>query len=186
MLWPVFFSSRDDLFNYSGQIQLKDCPYCQQCNTLVKHSKIYRTAKEKGQYIFHGQRIFCSNKKNKNGCGRTFSLNLTIKLPRFNKFTKEVYSFFKKFLETFIISVAWAFAYPQSFDINTPYRFTRLIQKSLGNCIASLLSITGIYQPPQRVKPNTLLYLISLMQHAFPNAENPLTALILKFQKRPF
>jgi len=150
---------------------------------LIKHSKIYRTSSIKGKHIFHGQRVFCNNRDNKKGCGHTFAFNLTIKLPRLNRFTSQINSFLIHYITSLIACLAWNMAHPDCTDITASYRFLKLVKKSFLTLKPLLCSIS---KPPDNFDPNSALHLFQHIQSAFSNNKNHLEALILFYQRRVF
>jgi len=59
------------------------CPHCGKFGTLNRHSLL--SGKGFGiqcQRLPRGQRVYCSNRRRKRGCGRTFSIYLCTTLPR--------------------------------------------------------------------------------------------------------
>ena len=178
-----FFSSLDLLFKATNDLFKTPCPHCKFVGHLIKHSKIYRRAKEKDETIHHGHRIFCSNRNNKIGCGRTIALNLTLKLPRLNRFTKQVNDFFLHYIVSMCACFSWFFAHPKCVDISAPYRFLRLVKKSYINLRPLLCNRT---KPPDQFQNNKSLNLFQHIKIAFPENENYLEALILHLQGRVF
>ena len=59
------------------------CPHCGRAGTLNRHSRLSGNAPDEaaGRRL-RGQRVFCSNRGVRGGCGRTFSLFLADVLPR--------------------------------------------------------------------------------------------------------
>jgi len=148
------------------------------------HSKIYRVSDVPGaDPIFHGQRILCSKRRGKNGCGKTFALNLTIKLPRLNRFTAKMSNFLLHYIASPSAFVAWCLVFPFCVDICQPFRFARHIKKAYLFLNAFLCSLT---KPPDKPKPNTIKFFAHHLHSAFPDSKNPLENLILLLQKRPF
>lgn len=59
------------------------CPLCGAAQSLNRHSKLYgNDPAEVGEQSARGQRVYCSNRGQRGGCGRTFSLFLAHVLPR--------------------------------------------------------------------------------------------------------
>ena len=59
------------------------CPRCGQAETLNRHSVLRgKDPDQPGGQCLRGQRVFCSNRGRRGGCGRTFSLMLAEVLPR--------------------------------------------------------------------------------------------------------
>ena len=68
-----------------GAFSLKQqqCPHCGCAESLNRHSKLYGNDPEQvGKRAERGQRVFCSDRGQRGGCGRTFSIFLAQVLPR--------------------------------------------------------------------------------------------------------
>jgi len=50
------------------------CPHCNLSGFLILHGYLYGYSETDSNRIRRGHRIFCSNRDNKNGCGKTFSV----------------------------------------------------------------------------------------------------------------
>lgn len=178
-----FFSSLELLFKACDELFIRACPHCHKVGHLINHSKIYRVGEEKGKPIFHGQRIYCNKRKKVGGCGRTFALNLTTKLPRLNRFTAKINAFLLHYIAILIACTAWNIAHPKCIDITASYRFMGLV-KNASNKLKPLLCT--ICKPPDNFLPNSVLHLFLHIKQAFPNTKNHLEGLLLCYQKRIF
>jgi hypothetical protein len=59
------------------------CPRCDCAESLNRHSILYGNDPEDySKEAVRGQRVFCSNRGQRGGCGRTFSIFLADSLPR--------------------------------------------------------------------------------------------------------
>lgn len=66
-------------------LKLLRCPHCDCAASLNRHSLLYGNdldASANQQYV-RGQRVFCSDRGQRGGCGRTFAVFLADVLPRF-------------------------------------------------------------------------------------------------------
>ena len=75
------------------------CPHCGCTESLNRHSKLYGNdpAVANGQAL-RGQRVFCSNRGERGGCGRTFSIFLAEVLPRHTVRAGQVWSLCRELL----------------------------------------------------------------------------------------
>jgi hypothetical protein len=66
-------------------LKLLRCPHCDCAASLNRHSLLYGNdpAASANQQCVRGQRVFCSNRGRRGGCGRTFAVFLADVLPRF-------------------------------------------------------------------------------------------------------
>jgi hypothetical protein len=59
------------------------CPHCVGSGTLNRHSRLRgKGFGSRCERVPRGQRVFCSNRGRRGGCGRTFSIYLCATLPR--------------------------------------------------------------------------------------------------------
>ena len=150
---------------------------------LIKHSLIFRRGDTKDQTIQHGQRVFCSNRHNQSGCGHTFAFNLTIKLPRLHRFTKQINQFFLHYIISLCTCFSWHATHPACYDITAPYRFLKLVRKAFVNLRPLLCNLS---KPPDEFSRNIPLHLFSHIKNTFSENDNCLEAFILHFEQRVF
>ena len=79
-----FLGSLQELVDYLLLLKEFCCPFCGAAETLNAHSKLYGNDPDgRGDgRIQRGQRVWCSNRGQRGGCGRSFSLFLAEVLPR--------------------------------------------------------------------------------------------------------
>jgi hypothetical protein len=181
--FKYFFSSLDLINTFLNDLFKTQCPKCNKIGNLNRHSKIYRRGKKKDEVVEHGQRVFCSNRNKKEGCKHTFSLNITLKLPRLHRFTKPVNDFILEYIKPRSAINSWSFAFPDCNDITAPYRFLRLVKNAFMK-LRALLCI--LKPPPDKFHENEHRNLFLHMQNSFSNEEICLEALILHLQQRIF
>ncbi len=178
-----FFPSLNFLTQELKSLFKTKCPHCNQIGYLLKHSKIYRASKVKNKTKYHGQRVFCSNRNNNNGCGKTFPLNLTIKLPRLNLHTKETSKFLLHYIDSKSARKSWMKHFKNCDDITKPYRFLQLANKSICKLRPFLCTLA---RPPDKKDKTNCLDLFKHISNAFQSNENCLKFLIIAFQGRIF
>lgn len=78
----IFFKSLDKLSKYASEVNAgTSCPHCSKKYFLISHGFVYRKTTS-GPKCIVGKRIFCSNRYNSSGCGRTFQLYLSLHPPK--------------------------------------------------------------------------------------------------------
>ena len=79
-----FFGGLKGLREHLVLLKEFGCPFCGASETLNRHSKLYGNQVDGSQdgRIQRGQRVWCSNRGQRGGCGRSFSLFLAGVLPR--------------------------------------------------------------------------------------------------------
>jgi hypothetical protein len=91
-----YYSSQEDFNKFYYSMKLIQCPFCHLIGTLILHGYLrgYDESYDSNK-ITRGRRIFCSNRKKKNGCGRTFSILLSFILKKFNIHANSLWSYLK-------------------------------------------------------------------------------------------
>ncbi len=91
-----YYSSQEDFNKFYQKIKLIQCPFCHLVSTLILHGYLYGYSETyNSKKIVRGRRIFCSNRKKRNGCGRTFSLLISYIIKKFNIQSKSLWWFLK-------------------------------------------------------------------------------------------
>ncbi len=66
------YSSQGEFKTFHSNLKHLLCPHCQKRGYLILHGFLYGYGDT--DWVKRGRRIFCSNKNQRTGCGRTFSL----------------------------------------------------------------------------------------------------------------
>ncbi|MCP3921070.1 MAG: hypothetical protein GY714_00645 [Desulfobacterales bacterium] len=78
MILKIFYKTQEAFEELHAKLKLYPCPHCNHTGYLILHGKLYGfTESDTSGKIKKGHRIFCSNKKKKNGCGRTVSIRIS-------------------------------------------------------------------------------------------------------------
>jgi hypothetical protein len=64
------------------RLKQTSCPHCKAVGTLIRHGYLRSFDETSPQKTRHAQRVFCSNRNARPGCGRTFSVWLADKVRR--------------------------------------------------------------------------------------------------------
>lgn len=70
-----FYQTETEFEELRAMLKLISCPRCKKIGYLILHGYLYgyQDTHDSGK-TERGRRIFCSNRKNRNGCGGTFSI----------------------------------------------------------------------------------------------------------------
>jgi hypothetical protein len=128
--------------------------------------------------IRRGQRVFCSNRGQRGGCGRSFSLLLAWVLPRHTFPAPRLWDVLAR-LGTGSIKVAWETLCPP-LTLDTLYHLVQRLRRRLAAVRPALCRITS---PPVCEYASPLLQTIQHLRHAFPSSPCPLCAFQLRFQQ---
>ena len=78
-------------------IKCAPCPHCRRCGALNRHGYLKGYAPQNTRHkIIRALRVYCSNRGNAAGCGRTFSLWVADKVKRLFLNTKELWEFLQQ------------------------------------------------------------------------------------------
>lgn len=94
-----FYQTETEFEELRAMLKLISCPHCKKIGYLILHGYLYGyqdtcdSSKTK-----RGRRIFCSNRKNRKGCGGTFSILKASILKRFRVSTRSLWCFLDNIL----------------------------------------------------------------------------------------
>ena len=130
---------------------------------------------------FRGKRVFCSNRGQRGGCGRTFAFFLADILPRHTLTASWLWRWLVKLLGGLSLKAAVEqLALP--FALETGYRLRRELQGRLGSLRERLCRKLA---PPPSSHSDPVLQTLDHLQTAFPGSPCPPADFQLCFQ-RPF
>lgn len=132
-----------------------------------------------GGRTVRGQRVFCSNRGQRGGCGRTFSLLLADVLPRHTFTAARVWPWLVELLAGLSVKAA-AEKLRLPFALESVYRFGRKLRQRLDDLRARLCR----EQPPpasDQVVP--LLHTVEHLRSVFAGEVCPPAAFQLRFQQ---
>lgn len=91
-----FCGSMDEFGAVHEKLKLTPCPHCRIAGTLILHGFLrgYDETSPR-QKAVRARRVFCSNRKARSGCGRTFSVWLADKIRRLSLSAGGLWKFLK-------------------------------------------------------------------------------------------
>lgn len=148
---------------------------------MNRHSLLHGNdpAKADGQ-LLRGQRVFCSNRGQRDGCGRTFSIFLADVLPRHTLTASLVWQWLLKVLAGLSVKAA-AEKLRLPFALETVYRLRRRLRQKLDTIRTRLCREQS---PPASTQTDPLLQTVEHLRAIFSSACPP-ADFQLRFQ-RPF
>jgi len=158
------------------------CPRCGQVETLNRHSLLRgnNPAQASGQVV-RGQRVFCSNRGQRGGCGKTFSIVLADILPRHTLKASLVWPWLVGLLAGLSVkAVVEKLRLP--FALETIYRLRRRLQRGLDRVRTRLCREQS---PPVSGQTDPLLQTVEHLRTVFPASVCPAADFQLHFQ-HPF
>lgn len=146
------------------------CPHCEARGTLIRHSVLWGNDPDKaGEKRRRGQRVFCSNRGRRQGCGRTFPIFLAQTLPR-HTFTAAVVW---RLLSAFFKSLSLKSAFEESripFALESAYRLVARLRRRLDVLRSRLSRFT---HPPPGADADPLRQTLEHLRQAFGGAVCP-------------
>lgn len=175
---PLFFSSLDDIERYTRQLQYKLCQHCKQSCHLLSHG--YVRKKTSDQPI--AKRIFCSNRHQHTGCGRTLQLYVSSVIPALHYSGMAIMAFLMVFIQGKTITHAYQAATLSA----SPRNAYRWLHKTMAR-LSEFRSL-GLYLPKAQSSPGSLRR--SLLHSTFnaltQHLGSPLCSAYQQQLQRPF
>lgn len=120
------------------------CPHCGRKGCLILHGYLYGYSESDSFRVKRGRRIFCSGRKNKKGCGRTFSMHLSGFIPDRILRAGRLWDFLSRIRENIPVSKAFK-------DANIPMSSSsayRIFKDFTENQPAIRTLLIGLKDPP--------------------------------------
>lgn len=156
------------------------CPFCERVGTLNRHSRLYGNEPEKKEgRIVRGQRVWCCNRGQRGGCGRTFPVLFAWVLPRHSFTAPLVWQTVLRWLGGLSLGASWE-------PGKTPLllvSFYHLIQRLRGRLAVLRTALSAIRRPPASRRSDPLLQTFEHLRLAFPKASCPIAAFQQRVQK---
>jgi hypothetical protein len=173
---------RDDhhWLTFAQQLKLTPCPHCTKVGLLIRHGHLYGyDESNSSQTTPRGHRIFCSNRHQRPGCGRTFTVWSADKIRRLSLTADALWRFL-----TCVVAHSLAAAIRAALDCRrsdrTWQRLWRRFRLGQSNLRTALSSLCPPPQLPASHRPAD--HVIAHLQAAFPDAPCPITAFQLTLQ----
>jgi hypothetical protein len=158
------------------------CPHCGCIGSLNRHSRALGNDPQAADgETFRGQRVYCSNRGLRGGCGRTFALFLADILPRHTLTASLVWPWLVKLLAGLSLKAA-AEKLRLSFALETVGRWRRNLRHGLDQIRTRLCREQP---PPASAHADPLLQTVEHLRRVFPAGDCPPADFQRHFQ-RPF
>jgi hypothetical protein len=173
-----FYRSDQEWIDIVEKLKQTRCPHCHACGTLNRHGVLYGfddTNDDNPQRTLRARRIFCSNRKNRPGCGRTFSIWLAHKIRRFSLSTHTLLTFLQHAVTGTLANACKAVDYPRS--ERTFQRIWKQFDRAQSRIRTALL---GRGPPPEFAAASArrpeAAQVLAHLQASFPNTDCPIAA----------
>jgi len=156
------------------------CQGCEQTETLNRHSFLYgNDPATKDGRLCRGQRVFCSNRGQRGGCGRTFAIFFADILPRHTVSATLLWKLLGQLLtSTSVEAAAPSLGLP--FALETLYHVLQRLRQRL-DAVRSLLCRQQ--KPPASAQSDPLLQTAEHLRSVFAQSLCPLAGFQQLFQQ---
>lgn len=157
------------------------CPFCGATETLNRHSLLYGNdpaAKDAREQSQRGQRVWCSDRGQRGGCGRSFSIFLAEVLPRHTIQSPMLWSLLDRLHKGGSVKAAVA-ALRLPFALESIYHLMRRIRHRLA---AIRSRLCREQQPPPSSQSDPLHQTVEHLRSLFPGSACPCAEFQLHFQ----
>lgn len=177
-----FVADRQALFLRALSLKQQRCPHCQCAHSLNRHSFLYgNDPSAANASMLRGQRVFCCNRGQRGGCGRTFSIFLAGVLPRHSVTAPILWRLLALLLTGCSVKAA-AESIHAPFALETLYH---LVSRLRGRLDVLRTWLFTRAQPPPCSSADSLSQTVAHLRAAFPDAACPPAGFQCVFQ-RPF
>jgi hypothetical protein len=178
-LIPQYYSSENTFEQIHHELKLFSCPFCHVVGFLILHGFLsgYSDAVSSDR-TRRGHRIFCSNRKRRNGCGRTCSIILAHAIKHFVITAHSVWQYLKEVASGACKAKTMKTVNAVSSQ-SAPYNLWRTLRANVFHIRTSLLKII---EPPCIASPDPEIQTIRHLKAAFSSSANPIIDFQLHFQ----
>jgi hypothetical protein len=120
----VYLHDAAALDTFHQNLKLRSCPSCAQTGFLIFHGPLVGYGGQGSERQKRGHRVFCSNRQRKRGCGKTFSVLLSLLIKARIIPAALVVSFISRVLAGTCRQAAW-FSSVHGFSLESGYRIWR-------------------------------------------------------------
>lgn len=114
------------------ELKLTCCPHCRRTGALIGHGLVRGYAELGSEVMVRGRRVFCSNRGQRPGCGRTFSVLLSTVLYGFVVRTLTLFRFANAVLNGLTRRAAWLSTVSRALSRSSAYRLWQRLHEAQG------------------------------------------------------
>jgi len=175
----VFVPDFDGLEKFFRSLKSIACPFCDHVGALNRHSLMHGNDPEAAEgRITRGQRVFCSNRGERGGCGHTFPVLFAWVLPRHSLTTTLVWQAIHEWLGGLSIRASWH-------TTTTPLAlcsFYHFLQRMRQRLTTLRTVLSTVSRPPDSKRRDPLQQTFEHLKVVFPTASCPAEAFQQRFQ----
>lgn len=178
----VFIQDSAALASLFGSLKSMKCPFCERAGFLNRHSLMRGNNPDANTgFVVRGQRVFCSNRGRRGGCGRTFPVMFDWALPGHTFTAVLLWQAVLRRLDGLSLRAAWhSVKSPLALD-----SFYHLLQRVRRRLTPLRTALSSAIAPPRSKRSDPLLQTFEHLTAAFPNEACPIRSFQRSFQ-RPF
>lgn len=170
-----FYWDEEDFLAICEKLKVTACPHCQAMGRLVRHGFLrgYDESSPREKTV-RAQRIFCSNRNNRQGCGRTFSVWLADRIRRLSLSAGRLWMFLQAVVADGISAAI------RRVDCHLSDRQMQRLWKRFD--LGQSLIRTALWQqgpppePPAKSAQTPAAEVLAHLEAAFPDADCPIAA----------
>lgn len=170
-----FYRREEEWIEIAERLKQTPCPHCKTVGTLNRHGVLTGYDDSNPQPTLRARRIFCSNRRLRPGCGRTFSIWLADKIRRLSITTRTLWTFLQHAVAGSIAAAIKA--------VNCPRcnrTFQRIWKRFDRGQSASRTALLGRGPPPElpaaSVRRAAAAQVLAHLQASFSNTDCPIAA----------
>jgi hypothetical protein len=174
-----FCGSQEEFDGVYAKLKTTACPHCKRVGTLIRHGFLrgYDESHPR-QKTVRAWRIFCNNRKQSMGCGRTFSVWAADKIKRLFLTADALWTFLKQAVESG--NKFQAFRNLNSgLSVSAPYRIWKRFREAQSAIRTALGRLCG---PPEITSGQPAKQTLAHLETAFGDDPCPITAFQVRLQ----
>jgi hypothetical protein len=176
---PRYYESEDTFETIHHKLKQYPCPFCRLIGCLILHGFLFGYSDvDCGCTIKRGHRIFCSNRNDRKGCGRTLSIHLSDFIKHFLFTARTVWRFLLAVAEGMCKMTALNDT-GASASQSAPYRLWIRLHANAAHIRTCLSRVSP---PPDTCSSDPEIQTIKHLQAAFAGFENPISAFQLAYE----
>jgi hypothetical protein len=175
----VFVQDSEASEKFFRSLKSLACPFCERTGSLNRHSRIRGNHPEANEgAIARGQRVFCSDRGRRGGCGHTFPVLFAWVLPRHTFTATLVWQAVRQWLGGLSIRASWQ-TVTSPLALDSFYHLLQRLRRRLTNLRTTL---SAVRRPPDSQQADPLLQTFEHLRLVFPKAACPTEAFQQRFQ----
>lgn len=127
---PRFVRDERALADVMLDLKLTCCPHCRRTGALIGHGFLRGYSEQGSAVVVRGRRVFCSNRGQRPGCGRTFSVLLSAVLHGFVVRTLTLFRFANAVLKGLTRRAAWLSTLSRVLSRSSAYRLWQRLHEA--------------------------------------------------------